>query len=39
MALDMTSGRLAKAEIRRPGGLTDREVAAEAEWVRGLRVQ
>ena len=39
MALDMTSGRLAKAEIHRPGGLTDDELAAEAGWVRGLRIQ
>jgi molecular chaperone DnaK len=39
MALDMTSGRLAKAEIHRPGGLSDAELAAEADWVCGLRVQ
>ena len=39
MALDMTSGRMAKTEIHRPGGLTDQEIAAEADWVRGLRIQ
>jgi len=39
MALDMTSGRMATAEIHRPGGLTDREIADEGEWVRGLKVQ
>jgi molecular chaperone DnaK len=39
MALDMTSGRMAKAEIHRPGGLTDEEIAKEAAWVRGLKIQ
>jgi molecular chaperone DnaK len=39
MALDMTTGRMAAAEIHRPGGLTDDEIAREAAWVRGLRVQ
>ncbi len=39
MALDMTSGRMAKAELRRTGGLTDADIATEAEWVRGLRIQ
>ncbi len=39
MALDMTSGRMAKAELRRTGGLTDAEIAKEAEWVRGLQIQ
>ncbi len=39
MALDMTSGRMAKAEIHRTGGLTDADIATEAEWVRGLRIQ
>ena len=38
MALDMTSGRMAKAELKRTGGLTDEEIAKEAEWVAGLRV-
>ena len=39
MALDMTTGRMATATIHRPGGLTDEEIAREAAWVRGLRVQ
>ena len=39
MALDMTSGQMARAEIHRPSGLTDEEIAREAAWVRGLRIQ
>ncbi|MDB5310543.1 MAG: dnaK 3 [Gemmataceae bacterium] len=39
MALDMTSGRMARAEIHRPGGLTEAEIATEAAWVRGLKIQ
>jgi molecular chaperone DnaK len=39
MALDMTSGRMARAEIHRTGGLDDEAIAKEAEWVRGLRIQ
>jgi molecular chaperone DnaK len=39
MALDMTSGRMARAEIHRSSGLSDDEVAREASWVRGLRIQ
>jgi molecular chaperone DnaK len=39
MALDMTSGRVAKAEIHRPGGLTEEEIAAEAAWVQCLAIQ
>jgi molecular chaperone DnaK len=39
MALDMTTGRMATATIHRPGGLSDDEIAREAAWVRGLRVQ
>jgi molecular chaperone DnaK len=38
MALDMTTGRMARAEIHRTSGLTDEEVAREAEWVGGLRI-
>jgi molecular chaperone DnaK len=38
-ALDMTSGRLARAEIHRQGGLTPEALAAEAAYVRGLEVQ
>jgi molecular chaperone DnaK len=39
MALDMTSGKMARTEIHRSSGLTDAEIAREAEWVRGLRIQ
>jgi molecular chaperone DnaK len=39
MALDMTSGRMARAEIHRTGGLSDEDIAREAEWVQGLRIQ
>lgn len=39
MALDMTSGRMARTEIHRNSGLSDEEIAQEAEWVRGLRIQ
>jgi molecular chaperone DnaK len=38
MALDMTSGRMARAEIHRTGGLTDEEIEREAAWVKGLRI-
>src|SRR5207244_9327311 len=38
MALDMTSGRVAKAEIHRPGGLTEDEIAKEAAWLQALRI-
>lgn len=38
-ATDLTSGRAATAAIHRPGGLTDEQIAREAEWVGGLRVQ
>jgi len=37
-AVDMTSGRMAKAELKRTGGLSDEEIAKEATWVAGLRV-
>jgi molecular chaperone DnaK len=39
MALDMTSGRMARAELHRSSGLTPEQIAAEAEWVKGLRIQ
>jgi molecular chaperone DnaK len=39
MALDMTSGKMARAEIHRAIGLSDEDLAKEAEWVRGLRIQ
>jgi molecular chaperone DnaK len=38
LALDMTSGKAAKAEIHRSGGLDDAAIAAEAEWLKGLRI-
>jgi molecular chaperone DnaK len=39
MALDMTSGRMARAEIHRSGGLEEADIAREAEWVKSLRIQ
>ena len=39
MALDMTSGKMARAEIHRSSGLTEEEMAREAEWVRTLQIQ
>ena len=39
MALDMTSGKMARAEIHRSSGLSDEEIAREAEWVASLRIQ
>ena len=39
MALDMTSGKMARAEIHRTIGLSDEELAKEADWVRGLKIQ
>ena len=38
-ALDLTSGRTATAEIHRRGGLSDEQIAAEAAWVKGLKIQ
>jgi molecular chaperone DnaK len=39
MALDMTSGKMAHTEIHRASGLSEDELAREAEWVRGLKIQ
>jgi molecular chaperone DnaK len=39
MALDMTSGRAARTTIHRSSGLSDDEIAREADWVRSLRIQ
>jgi molecular chaperone DnaK len=39
MALDMTSGKMARTEIHRSSGLSEEEIAREAEWVRQLRIQ
>jgi molecular chaperone DnaK len=39
MALDMTSGKMARAEIHRSIGLSEEELTKEAEWLRGQQVQ
>jgi molecular chaperone DnaK len=39
MALDMTSGKLARTEIHRSSGLAEEDIAREAEFVRSLRIQ
>jgi len=39
LALDMTSGKMARTVIHRASGLSDDEVAHEAEFVRSLRIQ
>ncbi|MFO0967606.1 MAG: Hsp70 family protein [Gemmataceae bacterium] len=39
MALDMTSGKMARTEIHRSSGLSDAEIAREGEWLRGLKIQ
>jgi molecular chaperone DnaK len=39
LALDMTSGKMARTEIHRSSGLSDEEIAHEASWVQGLRIQ
>jgi len=39
MALDMTSGKMARTVIHRSSGLSDEDIAREAEWVRSLRIQ
>ncbi len=39
MALDMTSGKMARTEIHRSSGLSDEEIAREAAWVQGLKIQ
>ncbi len=39
MALDMTSGRMAKTSIHRSSGLSDEEIAQEANWVKNLDIQ
>jgi molecular chaperone DnaK len=38
MALDMTSGLLARTAIHRDSGLADEEIAREAKWVSGLKI-
>lgn len=39
MALDMTSGKLARTVIHRSSGLSEEEIAREAEWLRQLKIQ
>jgi molecular chaperone DnaK len=39
MALDMTSGKLARASLHRSSGLSDEEIACESAWVRSLKIQ
>jgi molecular chaperone DnaK len=39
MALDMTSGKMARAEIHRSSGLSEEEIAREADWLRSLKIQ
>jgi len=39
MALDMTSGKVARTEIHRSSGLTEMEIDHEAKWVRSLQIQ
>jgi molecular chaperone DnaK len=39
MALDMTSGKMARAEIHRSSGLSEPEIARERQWVSQLRIQ
>jgi len=38
MALDMTSGLLARTSIHRDSGLSDDEITREATWVKGLKI-
>jgi molecular chaperone DnaK len=38
-ALDMTAGRMARSQIHRQSGLSEEEIAREAEFVRSLRIQ
>src|SRR5262249_42381905 len=39
MALDMTSGKMARTEIHRSSGLSEEEITREADWLRGLKIQ
>jgi molecular chaperone DnaK len=39
LALDMTSGKMARTVIHRSSGLSDEEIARETEWVQSLRIQ
>jgi molecular chaperone DnaK len=39
MALDMTSGKMARTVIHRASGLEEEEIAREAAWLKGLKIQ
>jgi molecular chaperone DnaK len=39
MALDMTSGKMAHAEIHRTSGLSEEDLFREAEWIKSLNIQ
>lgn len=39
MALDMTSGKVARTTIHRTSGLEDEEIARERDWVMSLQIQ
>jgi molecular chaperone DnaK len=39
MALDMTSGKIARTTVHRSSGLSEEEIAREAAWVKSLRIQ
>jgi molecular chaperone DnaK len=39
LALDMTSGKMVRTEIHRASGLSEEEIAREAEWVRSLKIE
>ena len=39
LALDMTSGRMARAEIHRSGGLEEADIAREADYINTLTIQ
>jgi molecular chaperone DnaK len=39
LALDMTSGKMARTMIHRASGMADDEISREAEWLRSLRIQ
>jgi molecular chaperone DnaK len=38
-AVDLTSGRAARTEIHRSVGLSEEEIAREADWVKSLRIE
>jgi molecular chaperone DnaK (HSP70) len=39
LALDMTSGKMARTVIHRSSGLSDDQITQEAQWVSSLRIQ